>query len=108
MTAIMETKTVLRRYFSDGSTLDYETTTCRQCGKVYESPVKSLMRGFCHADCLDAYRACHTYVDLQPVVVMRAESVTSGCLVCGAKLTGRAHTKTCSPKCRKALSRRSL
>ena len=101
----METKTVRRRYFSDGSTLDYEVMTCPQCGKVFEAPVKSLLRGFCHVDCFEAYG--HTYLESQPVVVNTVESVTGRCVVCGASLTGRAHAKTCSPKCRKALSRRS-
>lgn len=42
--------------------------------------------------------------DAQPETT--AESVTNDCVVCGQVLVGkRPHTKTCSPRCRKALSR---
>lgn len=41
--------------------------------------------------------ACHTYNGI---------SVTRRCLICGRAMRRRARAKTCSPKCRKALSRR--
>lgn len=51
------------------------------------------------------------YVTLSPAYEQPEddiETVTSECVICGNQIEGkRSHTKTCSPKCRKALSRQS-
>lgn len=57
---------------------------------------------------LDEWALERLRADLRPFHHVPAESVTSAriCAVCGRGLGGRyRHAKTCSPRCRKALSR---
>ena len=83
----------------------YEGTKCPRCHHGFMGA--QTPRLYCPI-CLNPShyggKVSHFYDDVQPLD--DTESVTDGCVICGGEIKStRPDVKTCSPKCRKSLSR---